>query len=53
MANAYETGTRATRDAQAARMGGYGSSGWDAQRQRDEGAFAQQLGNTMNQLYGR
>ena len=33
-------------------MGGYGSSGWDAQRQRDEGAFAQQLGNTMNQLYG-
>ena len=52
MANAYETGTRATRDAQAARMGGYGSSGWDAQRQRDEGAFAQQLGNTMNQLYG-
>lgn len=51
MSMGYETGTRATRDAQAARSGGYGSSAWDAQRQRDEGAFAQQLGNTLNNLY--
>lgn len=51
IAGAYETGTRATRDAQASRMGGYGSSAWDAQRQRDEAAFADNLGNTMNNLY--
>lgn len=51
MANAYETGTRATRDAQAARSGGYGSSAWDAQRTRDEQAFGSTLGNTLNNLY--
>jgi len=53
MSNAYETGTRATRDAQAARSGGYGSSGWDAQRQRDETAFGNNLGNTLNNLYSQ
>lgn len=51
MAQNYETGTRATRDAQAARAGGYGSSAWDAQRQRDEGAFSDALGKTMTDLY--
>lgn len=52
MSNAYESGTRATRDAQFARSGGYGSSAWDAQRTRDEGAFAGALGSTVNNLYG-
>ena len=52
MANAYETGTRATRDAQAARSGNYGSSSWDAQRTRDEGAFNASVGTTLNNLYG-
>lgn len=52
MSNAYESGTRATRDAQFARSGGYGSSAWDAQRTRDEGAFSGALGSTLNNMYG-
>lgn len=51
MATGYDTGTRATRDAQFARAGSYGSSAWNNQRMQDESAFADNLGKTMSNLY--
>ena len=51
MTSAYNTITAPSRDALAARMGGFGSSANQAQQQRDETALMSDIGNKMNEIY--